>query len=221
MTIVESTSTFRRELKLTKDMPRILIIAMLAVVLSPMSAAQMRGGTGRAAGGARFGHFRSGGYGYPLFYSDYGADLAAVPPAPPVVFERKVIQPERPTEPLLIEWQGDRFVRYGGAQTGAQSPDYAEVASAAPAMKPGTSPGAGHELPPAVLIYRDGHREEVSDYVITRGVLYTHGDYSQNGSSMRNIQLSALDLSATFRANQDSGVRFVLPERPNDVVTRP
>ena len=70
-------------------------------------------------------------------------------------------------------------------------------------------------------MYRDGHREQVSDYVITGGVLYARSDYSQGGPSMRNIQLSTLDLSATLRANQDSGVRFVLPERSNDVVTRP
>lgn len=188
---------------------------MLVAVLSPMSAAQMRGRPGIAAGGAQFRHFRSGGFGYPFFYGDYGPDLATVPQSPQVVVERKVIQPERPTEPLLIEWQGDRFVRYGGAQTGAQSPDYAE---GVPATK-GTP--SEHELPPAVLVYRDGHREEVSDYVITRGVLYARNNYARDGSSMRNIQLSALDLSATFKANQDGGVRFVLPERPNDVVTRP
>jgi len=139
--------------------------------------------------------------------------------APPAVIEKRVFQPERPTEPLLIEWQGDRFVRYGGAQGAvAQSPDYAEVASV---TKGGTSFANSRELPPAVLVYRDGHREEVSDYVITRGVLYPRKDYSQDGSSTRNVQLSALDLPATFRANQDSGVRFVLPERLNDVVTRP
>lgn len=213
---VESTSTFRRELKLTRNMPRILIIALLAGLLSPMSAAQMRGRAGISVGNAGFRHFRSGGYGYPFFYGDYG-DYAGEPPAAPVVVEKRIIQPERPTEPLLIEWQGDRFVRYGGARsTGAQSPDYAEVASARV-----SGSAISRDLPPAVLVYRDGHREQVCDYVITGGVLYARSAYSQGGPSMRNIQLSTLDLSATLRANQDSGVRFVLPERSNDVVTRP
>ncbi len=193
---------------------------MLAAALSPMSAAQMRGHSGVAAGGPRSGHFRSGGFGYPFFYSDYGAE-PSVAPAPPLVVERKIIQPERPTEPLLIEWQGDRFVRYGGTQAGAQSPDYAEVALAAQAVRPGANSGVSHELPPAVLVYRDGHREEVRDYVITRGVLYARGDYSRDEAGMRNIQLSVLDLSATLKANQDSSVKFILPTGPNEVVTRP
>jgi len=194
-------------------MPRILIIALLAAVLAPMSAAQMRGRPGFTVGNAGFRHFRSGGYGYPFFYADYGSDLVPEPQAPPVLVERKVIEPERPAEPLLIEWQGNRFVRYGATQK-AETPDYAEVASARVADS-----ATSHELPPAVLVFRDGHREQVSDYVITRGVLYARGDgYSQ---ASRNIQLSALDLSATLKTNQANGLRFVLPERLNDVVTRP
>jgi hypothetical protein len=194
-------------------MPRLLIIALLAAALSPMSVAQMRGRPAMAGGGTGFRHLRRGGFGYPLFFSDYGEESTALPAAPPVVVERKVIQPERPTEPLLIEWHGDRFVRYGEAQK-AEGPDYAEVAPSGT-----TSSAISRELPPAVLVYRDGHREQVSDYVITRGVLYARGDgYSQPS---RNIQLSTLDLGTTFRANQDSGVKFVLPAGPNEVVTRP
>jgi hypothetical protein len=212
MTIAELISIFRQPLKPIRDMPRILIIALLAAALSPLSMGQMRGRPGITIGNSGVRHFRSGGFGYPFFYSDYGPESVAPAPAPPLVVE-KVLQPERPLEPLLIEWQGDRFVRYGETQK-AESPDYAEVASA---RVPGSA--SGHDLPPAVLVYRDGHREEVSDYVITRGVLYARGNgYSQ---ASRNIQLSALDLSATFQANQNSGVRFVLPERSNDVVTRP
>jgi hypothetical protein len=198
-------------------MPRISIIALLAAVVLPMSAAQMRGRAGIASGGAGFRHFRTGGFGYPLFFADYGAESTAPLPAPQVVIERRVFQPESKPEPILIEWHGDRFVRYGGTQTGAQSPDYAQATS--PANR-ATSSGTSHQIPPAVLVYRDGHREEVSDYVITRGVLYARNDYSRDGSWMRNIQLSALDLSATMKANE-SRMKFILPSGPNEVVTRP
>jgi hypothetical protein len=214
--IAESTSTFPQAVKPTRDMQRILIITLLTAVLLPMSVAQVRGGMARAAGGGRLGHFRRGGFGYPYFYSDFGDGSAEVALPPPNFVDKRIVEPERLAQPLLIEWHGDHFVRYGGAQAAVQSSDYAEVASGAPLIKPGAS---SHAIPPAVLIYRDGHREEVSDYVITRGVLYARGDgYSQ---ASRSIQLSALDLSATFKANQDSGARFVLPETLNDVVTRP
>jgi len=197
-------------------MPRSLIIALLACVLAPMSSAQMRGGVRIASRGTGFRHFRSRGFGYPFFYGDYGdyAGEPAVAPSP-VVVEKRVFEPERPTKPLLIEWQGDRFVRYGEAQKG-EAPDFAEASSGRAA-----SPAASREIPPAVLVYRDGHREEVSDYVIARGILYARGNYSGDGSSLRNIQLSALDLSATMRANQDGSVKFVLPTGPNEVITRP
>jgi hypothetical protein len=192
-----------------------LIIALLASVLSPMSTAQMRGGTHVAVGGTGFRHFRSGGFGYPLFYSDYGSESAALLPPPPVVVERRIMQPERPTEPLMIEWNGDRFVRYGETQSATKSPDYVEAASG----KNLPPQPLNHNLPPATLVFRDGHREQVNDYVITRGVLYARGNgYSQNS---RNIQLSALDLSATLKANQERDLKFMLPMGPNDVVTRP
>lgn len=196
-------------------MPRIFIIALLAACLSPMAGAQMRGRPSVTVGGTGFRHVRTGGFGYPLFYSDYGPDSTAIPFTPSVIIERKVILPDRPTEPLLIEWHGDRFVRYGETQK-TEAPDYAEGASPRIASSP-----VRRDLPPAVLVYRDGHREEVSDYVITRGVLYARGDYSQSGSWMRDVPLSALDVAATMKANRDSGVRFVLPAGPNEVVTRP
>jgi hypothetical protein len=215
-------------------MLRTLTIALLAAVLPPIAAGQMSNGNfaawgrgplaipsgqvfphaGAPLGPRQFTHSRSSGFGYPLFYADYGS-APAVPPAPQVVIvEERAPQPEAKPEPIMIEWQGDRFVRYGGAETGARSPDYSEAVSGGRKRSE-----VSREVPPAVLVYRDGHREEVRDYVITRGVLYARGD----GYSLpsRNIQLSALDLSATFQVNQDSGVRFVLPERTNDVVTKP
>jgi hypothetical protein len=198
-------------------MPRTLIIALLASVLSPISSAQVRGGIHTPVGGTGFRHFRSRGFGYPFFYSDYGAEAPFAAPAP-VVIEKRAFQPEPIAQPLLIEWQGDRFVRYGGAQPGAQSPDYAEAAST---TKAATSSETPREIPPATLIYRDGHREKVRNYVITRGILYAHNDYPQGGPSLRNIQLSTLNLSATLKANHDSGVKFVLPAGPYEVVTRP
>ncbi len=198
-------------------MSRILIIALLASVLSPMSSAQMRGGAHLGTGGARLGHFhRSSGFGYPFFYSDYGPESSETPPPPPNFVEKRVFEPERPTEPLLIEWNGDRFVRYTSSQIGSDRPlDYAEASPSQTMPAPATR----RDLPPATLVFRDGHREQTSDYVITGGVLYARGDgYTQ---SSRNIQLSALDLSATLKANQDGSVKFVLPAGPNEVVTRP
>lgn len=158
------------------------------------------------------------------YYADY-VEPSALPPAPPQVV---IVQPasasesqsEAKAEPLLIELQGNRYVRFGGRQQSAERssnapPDFSEQASAAASNTVRT------ELPPAILIFRDGHREPAPEYAIIGATLYTNGDYWQSGHWTRNIQLSALDLPATIQANQVAGIKFTLPSAPNEVVTRP
>ena len=74
------------------------------------------------------------------------------------------------------------------------------------------------ELPPAVLVYRDGHREEIADYTIADGVIYVRANYWQNGYWTKHIPLAALDPPATMQANQQRGVKFMLPSAPNVVI---
>jgi len=96
-------------------------------------------------------------------------------------------------------------------------------ASARPPHRPSTTAirtVAPPDLPPVVLVFRDGHREEASDYTIADGVLYTRGDYS-TGSWNRKIELSSLSLPETLKSNQSRGVRFQLPSSPNEVIVRP
>ncbi len=137
-----------------------------------------------------------------------------------VVVQPAAVQdsPRKPKPgPLLIEWRGDRYVRFGGdafEQSGASArPNYVEPASAS---TPAKSPAS--ELRPAVLVYRDGHREEIADYTIADGIVYLHGIDWQNGYWTRRIPLSVLDPLATMRANRQRGVKFMLPSAPNVVI---
>jgi hypothetical protein len=216
-----------------------LLIALLIAGLVPGAAAQMRGGFG--FGGVRngngfAGHYGQrfgrglGWYGDPFFYSDYPSQSVVYePPASPVVVVQSAAAAasEPKAEPLMIEWQGDHYVRFSGQRGSTEATnvtlDYSEVAPNAPAAVNERSEGRPSrlDLPPAVLIYRDGHREAVSDYVIASGTLYARGDYYRDGFWTKTVQLSALDIPATVRANADSGVNFVLPSGPNEVVTRP
>jgi len=226
---------------------RRLSIALLAATVSvPLSTAQMRGAMGRPVFGAH-GAFAGGRWsgiglhhearlfprgaflGSPFLYSDYdGSEPYVVESAPPQVV---VLQPaasddssrkNRP-QPLLIEWQGDRYVRFGGAEATEQHgtsarPDYAlPMIAKVPAKPPISSPQKG-KLPPAVLVYRDGHREEIPDYAIADGVIYVRGNDWQNGYWTKRIPLSALDTAATVQANQQRGVTFLLPSAPNVVI---
>lgn len=133
----------------------------------------------------------------------------------------------KPAAPLLIELQGDRYVRRTdhaeGANAAAAQRDY--VAEAKPGA--GTVPRSGSatqphvELPPTLFVFRDGHREESSDYSIVTGVIYARSQYWTSGSWTKQIPLSQLDVPATLKANQERGVAFRLPNAPNEVVTRP
>jgi hypothetical protein len=98
-------------------------------------------------------------------------------------------------------------------------PDYAQTE--AHTFPPITQRRDQPELPPAILIFRDGHREQAPEYVIVGGTLYAKRDYWQSGHWTKNIQLSALNLPATIQANHDAGIKFMLPSAPNEVVTRP
>nr|AYC79477.1 hypothetical protein [uncultured bacterium] len=118
----------------------------------------------------------------------------------------------------MIELQGNRYVRFGGRQRSADRGTSAPPDFAASQANPQSTPS---ELPPTILVFRDGHREEVPQYAIVGSTIYANGDYWQSGHWTKDIQLSALNIPATVQANHENGVRFILPSAPNEVVTRP
>jgi len=209
--------------------PALVLVAALAL-LAPLCGAQMRGGfhgsgrVGRGFGRSSYGRghnaFASSYFlgNAAFFYDDYPLEPVAPETAGPQVI---VVQapaaeeaPQARATPLLIELQGDRYVRYGGVgQTGHDGAPERETLA--------QDPPATRALRPTVLVYQDGHREEVPDYAIVGRVMYAHGGGEGAGYGLKNIQLSSLDISATIRANRENGVAFVLPAGPNEVVTRP
>jgi hypothetical protein len=76
-------------------------------------------------------------------------------------------------------------------------------------------------LPSAVLVFRDGHKEEIGKYVIVSGTIYTSSDYWNSGSWTRKVQIADLDVPATLKLNQERGAKFALPSGPNEVMMRP
>jgi hypothetical protein len=228
-----------------------LLIALLAAIAPFTHAQRMVPACPRFAPGNNRGAHASSFF-YPLtfsdpIYSDYlsstGYPVASQPSV--IVFETSPAAtpvPERtPAEPLTIELQGDRYVRVSGEQTSETGSETgSETESETKMIDPRPDPprrqqqsagGATHavaarELASTVLVFRDGHREEVSDYTIADGVLYTRSDFYtpgfySPGSWNRKIDLSSLDLSETLQSNQSRGVRFQLPQAPNEVIVGP
>lgn len=133
--------------------------------------------------------------------------------------------PSKPTQPLMIELQGDRYVRVSGEESSnsemkrIDSATMSRAPSSARSQKPRAEMHSA--VNPAVLVFHDGHREEVSEYTIADGNLYTHSDYYTSGSWNKKIELSSLNLSDTIKTNQSRGINFQLPTAPNEVIVRP
>lgn len=217
----------------------------LSVALSwpLLSFGQMRGAAATAPGIARpqmgisggltisFGPSR-GPTGHPFhhsffptaFFFDpywYEPPVVTSAPRPVVVVPIELMRAEQPreeakaAEPLLIERRGDRFVRTRGGDN-AQATTTGDVES-----HDETSRAHFVQLPPAVLVFRDGHREQTSNYAIVGDRLYLYFDYADGGAWFKKIGLSDLDLVATAAANREIGSNFHLPRGPNEIVVRP
>jgi hypothetical protein len=133
--------------------------------------------------------------------------------------------------PLMIELQNGRYVRVNHTANDEAQP--LAFANDSPAAKPhiklakpapeNPTPQtvAAAQLPAVVLIFRDGHSEQVRDYSIAQGTLYARGNYYTDGYWNKKIDLATLNVADTLQANSAHNVNFVLPSSPNEVITRP
>jgi succinylarginine dihydrolase len=83
------------------------------------------------------------------------------------------------------------------------------------------NPPPARELPPAILVFRDGRQQEINSYTIMNGTIFTRSNYWITGSWNQKIQIADLDVPATLRQNQQRGLKFNLPSSANEVIVRP
>jgi hypothetical protein len=131
-----------------------------------------------------------------------------------------------PIQPLMIELQNGRYVRVANADVNGDALPLTFPTQSQPATPPRSNSSASPssappaQIPaPAVLIFQDGHTEEVRDYTIAADILYARGDYYTDGYWLKQISLTTLNLSQTLQANASRGVKFSLPSAPNEVIT--
>ena len=175
----------------------------------------MRTGVGRLRRGHRF----SGNSGFGSYFDsdyddgyDYGSEPGTAGAPPPQVIVGQAAQPSSPgpapEEPgsLVLELHGDHYVRvtnYGESQSQPETERASNPASAVPSANPRRTQAAEppSELPPAALVFRDGHKEEIGKYVIVGATICASANYWSNGSWTRKIQIGELDLPATLKLN--------------------
>jgi hypothetical protein len=155
------------------------------------------------------GYYRGRGYGYGrggLSYAvpyyipidGYGYDYVGGPDlysGPPI----------GPNDPMLHIVGEQPAARY--------SPDESDLAQASPLqVQPQPEPAIAHEAKPnepSVLVFRDGHQQEVSNYAIMGQTVYVFDKRTQK------VALAELDVPATIKANDERGLEFTVPpERP-------
>lgn len=166
---------------------------------------------------------------FPYLYPDYDYE----PVAPEVIPVQVVVAPPAlppvpaaaPVDSLLLENRGGQWVRVPtGGQLAALSPSIQPDSAQASALRPEiASPKVAAPplaLPRAVLVFRDGHREEIEKYLIQGDVVYASGDYWSTGSWTKKISISELDVPATLKLNEERGGKFNLPSGPNQIVVR-
>jgi hypothetical protein len=202
------------------------------------TAALRHGATGHHFVRARHGHrvFAGAGLGpnyYPGYYDDYddydsdgGRGEVLQPPIPHAVAPAPAT-PVKSPEALVMELRGDHWVRLTGMgaieNTGQSGGPQSEQGSGGARRKgPVASVRAQEirELPPAVLVFRDGHQEEAAKYTIVGSTIYLKGDYWSTGEWTRRVAIAELNLAATLQANQARGANFSLPSRPSEVIVR-
>jgi len=163
------------------------------------------------------------------YYPDYDSqdEVGEAPPAPLRAQTAAPASPAKPPESLVMELRGDHWVRltsHGPVETSEES-SATESGRAARAVHGkravATAPTQlPSELPPAVLVFLDGHQEEVAKYTIVGTTISIKTDYWSSGSWMRKIPIADLNLAATLQANQQRGAKFSLPSRPSEVIVR-
>ena len=134
-------------------------------------------------------------YSYPTaFYSDYSQPPEPQPAQPPVTVQ--IVMPQQPP----VQTASDEDSRYGThyldqreQQRRQRAPEPSEAAEPS-------------NIPPTVLVFKDGHRQEVRNYAIVGQTLY-----AMEGFTTQKILIALLDLKATVKANQDLGLEFNLP----------
>jgi hypothetical protein len=235
---------------MNKRLVALLLVVFAAIVLAPSARAQrhvaftfahasptrilMARGTTRAdfVRARRPRRFSPGSaFGSP-FYSDYDFDSGITEEPPPSILQSAPrafpASSPAPAESVVLELQGDHWVRltnYGQSQTGQSTdsdrPSDLSPADRASASRPVPPSEPPRELPTAVLVFRDGHQEEIRKYVINGATIYTSADYWSTGSWTRKVQIAALDIPATLKLNHDRGANFTLPSGPHEVMIRP
>ncbi len=139
------------------------------------------------------------GYGASYYMYDSGQDVLQYG-QPPNGQPETMMAPPEAAGPTIFDSHGSSGYPL------APPPRVQESAAAQPAaLQPAPAPPEPQVK--TVLIFRDGHQLEVTNYAISGGTVL-----NLSGPGPRRIAISDLDMNATVKANEDRGVEFSVPK---------
>lgn len=130
-------------------------------------------------------------YAYPYYGYDNGYDQSYDPSQ-----QQQAVDQQQPDDPNRIA-----PTMFDNGQYMGPMPQRAATAPT------GITSAAQPPVDPTVLVFRDGHQQEVRNYAIVGDTLYDIG-----GSTAKKIKLADLDLEKTAQVNDQRGVDFQLPK---------
>jgi len=156
-------------------------------------------------GSYNYGHYRGRGYGYgrgSLSYAvpyylpldGYGYDYVGGPD----LYSGPPIGPSDPIFHMVVEQPGARY-------SGGDPDDARDLPAQSQPVQEQSVAREAKPNEPSVLIFRDGHEQEVSNYAIMGPTVYVFDKRTQK------IALADLDVAATIKANDDRGLEFKIP----------
>ncbi|HXZ79685.1 MAG TPA: hypothetical protein VEG30_07130 [Terriglobales bacterium] len=121
-------------------------------------------------------------------------------PPGPTVYDRYGNGPYAPMQ--SGPYEGPRYYDQRAKLADPQPP--ANAAADAQVSEPPSAPP--RSLTPTVLVFKDGHQQQVTNYAIVGDTLFDLGTFVAH-----RIKLADLDLDQTAKVNEDRGVEFSLP----------
>jgi len=110
--------------------------------------------------------------------------------------------------PTIFDRRGNGERYRTDARSPAPAPaESSSVAEGSVADRPAAPPEPAQ--PDTVLVFKDGHKQQVSNYAIVGASLF-----DLSSGHRQKIAISDLDVAATQKANEDQGIEFKLPTLP-------
>ncbi len=166
--------------------------------------------TGNSGHGGRGGHHKPGNGGS---YYGYGYGGYAYPVYVPVPVEPEPVE-EVPDQPALTVFENRPQVKLAPNPTPTDDSVYNErSAPTRDTLKAQDFSGGYHQMSPVsdeqipvVIVFKDGHEQEINNYAIVGNTLYDLGT-----AVAHKIKLADVDLQQTIKKNEDRGVEFNVP----------